>query len=338
MLRKLFTTLSIIACTSGALMQAQNESAIKVKLIDKANKETIPFANVVVEMGGIQVGIGTTNIDREVTIKPLNPGKYNVKGVFVGYQTVQIENVAVTVGKTVHLNIEMTAGIQLEVMEKVEYTVPLIDPDTKSGKTVDRETYLNMASKNINSVAATTAGIYQQDEGNALSVRGARSNGTAYYVDGMKVIGSTGVSQSSIEQITTIVGGTPAEFGDATGGIISVTTRGPASVLGGSVQLITSGAGEKKGLDSYGYNLIGFSASGPIKTTKDSTGVKKSVLGFFIGGDISTVQDGDPSANGVYRLNADKLAYLEENPIRPSSKGAGGYLLNSEFVTASDLE
>jgi len=73
MLRKLFTSLSIIA--SVGLMQAQNESAIKVTLTDKANKETIPFANVVVEMGGIQVGVGTTNIDVEAMIKPLNPGK-----------------------------------------------------------------------------------------------------------------------------------------------------------------------------------------------------------------------------------------------------------------------
>jgi hypothetical protein len=84
MLRKLLSVLAVIIASAG-LSFAQNESAIKVKLSDKANKETIPFANVVVEMGGIQVGVGTTNIDGEVTIKPLNPGKYNVKATYVGY-------------------------------------------------------------------------------------------------------------------------------------------------------------------------------------------------------------------------------------------------------------
>lgn len=247
MLRKLFTSLSIIACTTGAL-QAQNESAIKVTLTDKASKETIPFANVVVEMGGIQVGLGTTNIDGEVMIKPLNPGKYNVKATYIGYQTVQMENISISVGKTVYLKMEMTAGQELGVIDIVEWSVPLIDPDTKSGTTISREEYQNMASKNISSVAATSAGVYQQDEGGGLSVRGARSNATAYYVDGQKVIGSPGVPQSTIEQVSTIVGGTPAEYGDVTGGIISITTRGPASKYAGSVEVVSSGAGEKRAL------------------------------------------------------------------------------------------
>ena len=246
MLRKLLSTLSVVVVSVG-LTVAQNESAIKVRLTDKANKETIPFANVVVEMGGIQAGVGTTNIDGEVIIKPLSPGKYNVKSTYVGYQTVEIKDINVSVGKTVTLNIEMAAGQQLDVVEVIEYSEPLIDPDTKSGGTVTREEYQNMASKNINSVASTTAGIYQKDEGGELNIRGARSNGTAYYVDGQKVIGSSGVPQSGVEQITAITGGTPAEYGDATGGIIAITTRGPASKYTGGIEFVTSGAGEKNG-------------------------------------------------------------------------------------------
>ncbi|MGQ0827708.1 MAG: TonB-dependent receptor domain-containing protein, partial [Bacteroidota bacterium] len=335
MLRKLFTSLSIIASIS--LMQAQNESAIKVTLSDKANRETIPFANVVVEMGGIQVGVGTTNIDGEVMIRPLNPGKYNVKATYVGYQSIQIDNVMVPVGKTVYLKMELTAGQELPQVEVVEYSVPLIDPDTKSGTTVSREDYQNMASKNINSVAASTAGIYQQDEGSALNVRGARSNGTAYYVDGQKVIGSAGVPQSGVEQVTTITGGTPAEYGDVTGGIISITTRGPASKYAGSVELITSGAGENKGLDAYGYNFIGFAVSGPIKMKQDTaSGVKKSILGFSLQGQATTVKDPDPLAGGTYRVNKDKLAELEQNPLSPAPQG--GYIANAEYVTMNDLE
>ena len=205
MLRKLLSTLSIVVATSGWMM-AQNESAIKVKLTDKNSHETIPFANVIVEMGGIQAGIGTTNIDGEAMIKPLNPGKYDVKATYVGYQTVAISNITVSVGKTVYLNMEMTAGQELKVVEITEWKEPLIDPDTKSGGTVTREEYENMASKNINSVAATTAGVYQKDEGGSLNMRGARDNATAYYVDGQKVIGSAGVPQGSVEQITTKIG------------------------------------------------------------------------------------------------------------------------------------
>ena len=43
----------------------------------------------------------------------------------------------------------------------------------------------------------------------------------------MKVRGGLGVPQGGIEQIV-ITGGVPAQYGDATGGIISVTTKGPS--------------------------------------------------------------------------------------------------------------
>jgi hypothetical protein len=339
MLRKLLAFIFIIICTSIASIHAQNESAIKVTLTDKVSKETIPFANVVVEMGGIQVAVGTTNIDGEAMIKPLNPGRYNVKATYVGYQAVQIDNVAVPVGKTVYLKMELTAGQQLKEVEVVEYSVPLIDPDTKSGTTVSREDYKNMASKDINSVAASTAGVYAADQGEALNVRGSRSNGTAYYVDGQKVVGgSPGLPQSSIEQISTIIGGTPAEFGDATGGIISITTRGPSNNFTGGLEVITSGAGEKKGLDAYGYNFIGFGLNGPILFKKDTnTTYKKSILGFSISGEASTVVDGDPFAGGTYRVKKDKLTQLEESPIMKSPNG-NGYVKSADYVTMNDLE
>jgi hypothetical protein len=340
MIKQLLKTFSIIIATSGFL-QAQNDAAIKIKLTDKANKETIPFANVVVEAGGIQTGAGTTNIDGEVIIKPLNPGKYNVKATYVGYQQVEIKDVILTVGKTVYLNVEMQIGQDLPVVEVIEWKKPLIDPDTKSGATVTAEEYRNMATKNVNSVAATTAGVYQQDEGGALNVRGARSEGTSYYVDGQKIIGSTAITQASIAQITTIVGGTPAEYGDAVGGVISITTRGPESRYAGGVELNSSGLGEKngkvRGLDANGYNFIGFSLSGPILLKKDSTQVRKALLGFSISGQYTNEKDPAVPAKGFYQVKQSKLEELQNNPVSLNPNG-NGYVLNSQYVTASDLE
>src|ERR1043165_3954693 len=307
MLRKLLSALSVVVLSAG-LTFAQNESSIKVRLTDKVTKETIPFANVVVDIGGIQAGVATTNMDGEALIKPLNPGRYTVKSTYVGYQSVEMKDVLVSVGKTVYLNIEMAAGQQLDIVEVIEYSEPLIDPDTKSGGTVSREAYQNMASKNINSVAATTAGVYQKDADEDLNIRGSRSNGTAYYVDGQKVIGSSGIPRGGVEQITAITGGTPAQYGDATGGIISITTRGPASKYSGGIEAITSGLGEKngksRGLDAYGYNFLGFSVNGPILMKKDSAnGINKSILGFSLSGQVVGEKDPDPSAVGFYRVN-----------------------------------
>ena len=83
-------------------------------------------------------------------------------------------------------------------------------------------------------------GIYQQDEGDAVNMRGSRSDATEYYIDGIKVRGALGVPASGIEQITVVTGGVPAKYGDATGGIISVTTKGPSSRTNGGLEYETS--------------------------------------------------------------------------------------------------
>lgn len=345
MIKKLLKTFCIIVACTG-ILQAQNEAAIKIKLIDKITKETIPFANVVVETGGIQAGGGVTNIDGEVIIKPLTPGKYNVKATYVGYQAVEISNVTLSVGKTAYLNIDMVAGQELGPVEVIQWKKPLVDPDTKSGGTVDRAEYQHMAVKAINSVVSTTAGVYQADEGKELNIRGSRTTGTAYYVDGQKVVGTSGlgVTQSSIDQVTTIVGGTPAEYGDAVGGVISITTRGPESKYTGGIELISSGMGEKngsqRGLDAFGYNFVGFSLNGPLlfKKSKDTTNsIKKALLGFSLNGQITYEKDPAGPATNFYQIKKDKYDELQNEPLRKNPNG-NGYVFNGQYLTMSDLE
>ena len=64
---------------------------------------------------------------------------------------------------------------------------------------------------------------------------------------------------SGIEQITVITGGVPAKYGDATGGIISVTTKGPSSKMVGGIRAMKL----PHCLMSYNYNLLGFATVRP---------------------------------------------------------------------------
>ena len=99
-----------------------------------------------------------------------------------------------------------------------------IDPNAQ-GTILDNKQIKNKATRNINAVAALTAGVYQQDEGDfSLSFRGARDGGTQYIVDGVKVRGNPNIPQAAIGQMQVYTGGTPAEFGDFTGGVINITT------------------------------------------------------------------------------------------------------------------
>ena len=332
MLRKLLIFTAIVLATN-ALLFAQSGS-LKGKLTDKDSKEAIPFASVVIEAGGKQYGGVNTDIDGNYNIKPIPPGKYDVKAVYVGYKPLLIKDVVINSDQITFLNVIMEKSVQtLKTFEVKEYEVPLISKDqTQSGGTMTSEEMSKMPGRSASSVAVTVGGVYKSADG-SIGVRGQRSDGTATYIDGVRVIGgsSSNLPQASIEEVSVITGGTPAQYGDLTGGVVNITTKGPSREFGVGAELLTSEL-----LDNYGYNLFGFNVQGPLIMGRDST-QKTSLLGFFISGELSSIKDNNPSTIGSWKVNDNTLNQLEQNPIRPTGLGSGSYL-NSEFITKSDLD
>jgi len=330
-MKKIYLAVVLVLFASLSALAQNDNGAIKILLKDKNTGEAIPFANVVAYKDGVQVGVSTTNMDGEAFIKPLNPGKYTVKGIYIGYQPAEVKDVVVGEGKTAYITIPLAngEGVNLETIDVIAYSVPLIDPDTKSGATVTREEYMNLATKDVNSVAAQTAGVYQADEGKGINIRGGRDNNATYFVDGVKIFGTPRLPQQSIEQLQVITGGVPASYGDLTSGAISISTRGPQSKFFGGVELISSQL-----IDKFGYNSLGFSVGGPIYKKRDST--RRTVLGFFVSGQGNYIKEPTPSFIPIYVLKDEKLQELKETPLRPSRSGTG-YVRSSEFVTKDDM-
>lgn len=340
MLKKIYAAI-LVAIIAGNFAIAQT-GALKGKAIDETNGEGLSFANVQLEQGGNAVAKTVADIDGNFTIKPIPPGTYDVKVASVGYQTYFSKGVVIGGDKTTYIDAKVkSTAIEKDAVIIVEYKEPIIDPDYKSGGIVTRDEFQAMASKNINSVASTTAGVFQRDEGDGLNIRGGRTqesgsrdfSGTTYYIDGEKARGSAGLPQSSIEQISVITGGIPASLGDATGGFINITTRGGVrNDFFGGVELISSQL-----TDAYGYNFAGLNAGGPLMSKKDSAGNKQAKLGFFLSADVSTEKDPDPSAVGIYKVKDEKQKELEEAPLAIDPE-TGGTLLNAEYLRMEDLE
>ena len=329
MVRKIYLSFTLLIILISSAFSQSGSGTLKGVIKDSKSGETIPFANVIVELGGIQIGTGQSNFNGEYQIKPINPGSYNVKCSYVGYKPVKITGVIISSGKITNVDIKLDASVvEMKEFEVVEYDVPLIED--YQGKTVTKEEIYALPTRNINSVAATTAGVTQQDEGDGINVRGSRGDATFYFVDGIKVRGSTNIPQQGIEQIQIITGGLPAMYGDATGGIISITTRGPSQAFHGGVEGVRS-------VDGYGYNLVGLNLTGPIATKKNAEGQKIPFIGFFFSSELSAVADADPSAVGITTLKKDKLAELQLNPLRPGPLGVGK-VPNAAYVRASDFE
>ena len=335
-MKKIYLFITAFVFLGFSLSAQNNGGAIKVTLVDKKNpKESIPFANIVVYNGKTQVAVGTTDMDGNVMIKPLNAGKYNIKAVYVGYQPQQVNDVVVNNEKTSYVNISLSneGGVNLETVVFTEYAVPLIDPDTKSGGTIDRETYQNMAAKDVNSVISTQAGVVLSDNGSStqIQVRGARRGNTNIYVDGERSIGTTNIPQGAVEQMSVMLGGLPAQYGDVTGGAVSITTRGTQPKWFGGVELISSQL-----TDPYGYNFGGFSLGGPLVSKKDSANNKQPIIGFFMAGQGVYQKDPRPWAGGIPQVKSDKLAQLEKNPIQYNAAN-NTYYTSSSFLTPNDL-
>jgi hypothetical protein len=337
-MKKIYLFIAAIVFLGFSLSAQNNGGAVKVTLVDKKNpKETIPFANVVVYNGKVQVAVGTTDMDGNVMIKPLNAGKYNIKAVYVGYQPQQVNDVVVSNEKTSYVNIALSneGGVNLQEVVVTEYAVPLIDPDTKSGGTIDRESYQNMAAKDVNSVISTQAGVILTDNGSSSSiqVRGSRKGNTNIFVDGERAIGTTNMPQGAVEQMSVMLGGLPAQYGDVTGGAVSITTRGTQPKWFGGVELISSQL-----TDPYGYNFGGFSLGGPLVSRKDTTteNGKKPIIGFFMAGQGVYQKDPRPWAYGIAQVKSDKMAQLEQTPIQYNASNKTYYTASS-FLTPSDL-
>jgi len=335
MLRNLLLTIGLVLATSLLVFSQSGSGTLKGKIIDKQTKEPISFANVVAEVGGVQVGGSTSDFDGNFQIKPIPAGKVDLKASFVGYKPFMIRGIIIFSEKITFQDVELEASTtNLQEIEVVDYKVPLISKDqTTSGGTVTSEEISKMANKSATAVATTVGGVTTDANGNITSMRGQRSSGTVYYIDGMRVTGNNALPQSAIEQVEVILGGTPAAYGDATGGIINVTTKGPSKDFSGGIDLQTS-----QYLDAFGYNRVGLNFTGPVVSKKDTVrGTKTPIMGFFIAGDFIYQKDGAPAAFANYKVTDDVQDYLNLTPLRLYGQN-NSVFYNSEFITFNQME
>lgn len=326
MLRKLLFIIMALTAVSASVYA---QGTLNGTITDASTGEPIPFANVTIEENGNVVTGGMTDFDGNYSIKPIPAGKYSVSASYVGYATLQYTNVQIPAGSITFQNFKLNPSAEiLAEVEIREYKVPLIAKDqTASGGTVTSEDIAKMPGRSAAAVATTVGGVYSED-GEVGSIRGARSEGTVYYVDGVKVRGSSSVPKSAIEQVQVITGGLPAQYGDATGGIISLTTKGPTSKYFGGAEVVTS-----QFLDPYGYNLGGLMLSGPLWTVDDGDNRTRTIAGFLLSVEGSYVKDPGPSAVGEWRANDDVIQDIKDNPLQLVQTNDGAIIYqNSDYL------
>ncbi len=297
--------------------------------VSDENNETLIGATVKVLKGTEVVRGAITDFEGNFRIA-IDPGSYNVEFSYTGYQTARVEGVRVLVGQLNMLNGQMSSNTVLQTVQVTSYKVALVEVDkTTGGQTLTSDQIKNLPTRSVNAIVATTAGTTSVDGGD-VSIKGSRANGTNYYIDGIRVYGNQVPPVQDIEQLQVITGGLGAEYGDVTGGVISVVTKGPASEYNGAIEVENS-----HGLDAFGWLLGTANISGPLLKRKNANGSKTTLVGFRLSGQYLSQKDDDPTAIPVFRAKDDVLARLQKSPL---VRLAGSLNPRAELLTQDSVQ
>ncbi|MFA6467843.1 MAG: TonB-dependent receptor [Bacteroidota bacterium] len=251
-----------------ATVDASKVGTITGRVVDEKTGEGLPSVNILVK--GTYYG-ASTDFDGNYAVKNINPGSYNIDVTLLGYKTVQYSGIKVEGGQTVELNVKMAESVLslgqevVIIGEKRLFDVE----ETSSKRTVKSEDLAIAAVQTVKDAVGLQTGVVQSD--NEIHIRGSRGYENAYLVDGVSVqdvLGGTGfglqVATDAIQEIEVITGGYNAEYGQATSGVVNITTKDGGDRYRGGISYKTDRINGTKSRHFFNNDIGEVNLSGPV--------------------------------------------------------------------------
>lgn len=255
------------------LSPAPGMGTIMGTVLDKKAKYKISDASIEVMGTAIRT---RSNIDGQYILPLVPTGACSLRIISVGYTAQVIRNLHVWHDGETHVDVRLEAS-------------PILPHQFGSGKESPRLPDLSEATprytiskERIRAMPVT----YVTDGGgwympwfkvrhDQFHIRGGRDDELLYIVDGVPVkdpLGGRGgttslnLSGTEIESVNIMTAGWPAEYGDATAGIVKVATReGDRQMTRGHVEYFTDNLGTHSlNRYSFNYDRLEFRLSGPV--------------------------------------------------------------------------
>ena len=285
--------LMVLLC---GLSWAQETTATISGVVTDASGGIIP--GVSIEATNLDTGIGrtaTTDDEGRYQLPNLSVGNYQVRASLPGFQTGVRTGITLTIGREALVDFALGVG---EITERVTVTgeAPLVE--TTRSVLTDLVGQQKIADLPLNGRSYTQLALLQpgvttlgsqnfssiSGGGAKLSMAGARSTNTYFYLDGTEVKDSFGHTPGSaagqtlgvdtIREFTVVVSSFSAEFGGS-GGVISSVTKSGTNQLHGSVfEYHRNSALDARNFFDRGdpppfkRNQFGFTLGGPIQSDK----------------------------------------------------------------------
>jgi len=222
--RRILISILVFLTLSVQLALSQTAGKIAGQVYDKKNHEPLAGANVFLE--GTNLG-ASTDLEGSFYVLNVPPGTYTLTVQIMGYGTMKINNLRVSVNRTAYVD----AGLKEEMLEGEEIVVQADKMSSKkdqtgSMKAISSDQIEAMPVENINDVVALQAGVVNGH------FRGGRRNEVTYLIDGVQVDDVFGGESSAINieadavaDLEVITGNFNAEYGRAMSGVVNAVTK-----------------------------------------------------------------------------------------------------------------
>ena len=291
--------ISLVIAGSVCFAQQSTKGTIKGKVTDGKTGEALPSVNITVK--GTYYG-AVTDFDGAYTIANINPGTYTIEVSLLGYKAVQFTGYKVSGGQTAALNVKLEETV-LSLGQEVVIIgdKPMFNiEETQTRRSITSDDIKVAAVQSVQDVVAMQTGVVQSD--NEIHIRGGRTYENAYLLDGVSVqdpLAGSGfglqLAPGSIQEVEVITGGYNAEYGQATSGIVNITTKEGATNYGGSLAYKRDHFGFNDNTRSnFNTDIIEASLSGPEPITSTIPGLKGIIPGTlsFFGSFYANLTDG----------------------------------------------
>jgi len=228
----------------------------------------------------------STDDEGRFTFLSLPPGTYVVSVTKQGFAKLNQENVEVTVGRLVSLNIPLkVSGVSGEVTVT---TTPTIDTvKTESSTTLNQTSISNtpILGRKFEDLLTLTPGvaITQGPDGDEINFAGQRGIFNNVSLDGGDYNNgffgeqaggqraAIDITLDAVKEFQVVATGANAEFGRTAGGVINVITKSGTNDVHGSafyfqrLEALSSNTSDGKPLDNFRREQFGATVGGPIK-------------------------------------------------------------------------
>jgi hypothetical protein len=283
-----FSRCVALALLCAASLFGQGSTGSITGIVTDSSDARLPGAAI--EVLNTETGIAinaTANEAGEYTVPLLQPGRYQLTARMDGFRTYSQTGLVIELGRVTRLDIAMEVGQVTETVEVVG-SAPLLESETSTvGQFIENKTVTDMPlnGRRVGELAALMGNAVTISKGvirPRIAVAGGRGDQQQWMIDG---VNSSNVALEipqalfnppveAVQEMRVQQSGYSAEFGNSSGGVMTISTRSGTNEFHGSLyEFIRNDkldarnffAADKAPLR---WNVFGFAVGGPIIKNK----------------------------------------------------------------------